>query len=53
MDNAQPVEQNDADGDEVTPVDVSTAFADVDGDAVLTYSAANLPDGLTIDPKQV
>ncbi|QQK64438.1 tandem-95 repeat protein [Cobetia sp. cqz5-12] len=50
VDNAQPVEQNDADGDEVTPVDVSTAFADVDGDAVLTYSAANLPDGLTIDP---
>ncbi|MBR9754013.1 MAG: tandem-95 repeat protein, partial [Gammaproteobacteria bacterium] len=51
VDNAQPVEQNDADGDEVTPVDVSTAFADVDGDAVLTYSAANLPDGLTIDPE--
>ncbi|MBU3008433.1 VCBS domain-containing protein [Cobetia amphilecti] len=50
VDNAQPVEQNDADGDEVTPVDVSTAFADVDGDAVLTYSAANLPDGLSIDP---
>ncbi|MCO7233574.1 MULTISPECIES: VCBS domain-containing protein, partial [unclassified Cobetia] len=51
VDNAQPVEQNDADGDAVTPVDVSTAFADVDGDAVLTYSAANLPDGLTIDPE--
>ncbi|MDO6671026.1 VCBS domain-containing protein, partial [Cobetia amphilecti] len=51
VDNAQPVEQNDADGDEVTPVDVSTAFADVDGDAVLTYSAANLPDGLSIDPE--
>ncbi|WP_405279402.1 VCBS domain-containing protein [Cobetia sp. Ld8] len=50
VDNAQPVEQNDADGDEVTPVDVSTAFADIDGDAVLTYSAANLPDGLSIDP---
>ncbi len=50
VDGAQPVEQSDADGEAVTPLDVSGAFTDVDADASLTYSAANLPDGLSIDP---
>ncbi|MDH0740006.1 retention module-containing protein, partial [Achromobacter spanius] len=38
------------DGQAITPVDVSSQFADVDTGDVLTYSATGLPPGLTIDP---
>ena len=37
------------DSSDVTPLDTSPAFDDLDGDA-LTFTAANLPDGLVIDP---
>ena len=37
------------DSETITPLDTSTAFEDVDGDA-LTYSATGLPPGLSIDP---
>ena len=37
------------DSEDIAPVDVSTAFEDIDGDT-LTFSADGLPTGLTIDP---
>ena len=37
------------DADMIVPVDVTTAFSDVEGDT-LTYTAAGLPTGLTLDP---
>ncbi|MDH2421976.1 VCBS domain-containing protein, partial [Cobetia litoralis] len=46
----QPENQSDNDGESITPFTVSDAFTDVDNDAVLTYSASNLPDGIEIDP---
>ncbi|WP_176494055.1 VCBS domain-containing protein, partial [Cobetia sp. 5-25-4-2] len=46
----QPVNQSDNDGDTITPFFVADAFTDVDNDAVLSFSADNLPDGIAIDP---
>ncbi len=43
------VDQSNKDGDAISPVDASEAFADPNGDP-LTYAAANLPAGLSIDP---
>ena len=40
--------QVDDDADLIAPVDVTSAFSDVEGDT-LTYTANGLPDGLTID----
>jgi VCBS repeat-containing protein/CshA-type fibril repeat protein len=40
--------QDDADGEDITPLDVSGAFTDPDGDD-LTFTASGLPPGLTID----
>ncbi|MEL6521937.1 MAG: DUF4347 domain-containing protein [Pseudomonadota bacterium] len=37
------------DSDTITPIDASAVFTDPDGDA-LTFSATNLPPGLSIDP---
>ncbi len=45
--NGTVAEQNDNDADAVS-LDVSSFFADVDGDT-LTYSASGLPTGLSID----
>ncbi|WP_166802398.1 putative Ig domain-containing protein, partial [Microvirga pakistanensis] len=42
-------DQANEDAQGITPLDVSTFFSDPDGDT-LTYSASNLPDGLSIDP---
>ncbi|MEN5144550.1 VCBS domain-containing protein [Brevundimonas diminuta] len=42
-------DQEDADAETITSLDVSGFFADVDGDA-LTFSASGLPQGLSIDP---
>jgi large repetitive protein len=42
-------DQSGNDGEPITPVDVTGAFTDVDGDT-LSYSAAGLPPGLSIDP---
>ncbi|MFP1683150.1 Ig-like domain-containing protein [Alloalcanivorax sp. C16-1] len=44
-----PEAQSNDDSDTVTPLDVSGAFADVDGSDTLTYSADGLPPGLSID----
>ena len=41
--------QSSTTGQTVTPVDTSKAFSDPNGDP-LTYSASNLPKGLSIDP---
>jgi hypothetical protein len=41
--------QSGGDGQAVSPLDVSAAFDDVDGDT-LGYTATGLPTGLTIDP---
>ena len=38
------------DAETIAPIDVTTAFNDVDTTDVLTYSASGLPAGLTIDP---
>ncbi|MDO6786392.1 VCBS domain-containing protein, partial [Cobetia marina] len=46
----QPADQSDNDGDTITPFFVADAFTDVDNDAVLSFSADNLPDGIAIDP---
>ncbi|WP_176503914.1 VCBS domain-containing protein, partial [Cobetia sp. 5-11-6-3] len=46
----QPADQSDNDGDTITPYFVADAFTDVDNDAVLSFSADNLPDGIAIDP---
>ncbi|MBO1907986.1 tandem-95 repeat protein [Microvirga sp. 3-52] len=43
------VDQANEDAQGITPLDVSTYFSDPDGDT-LTYSASNLPEGLSIDP---
>ena len=43
-----PPQQN-LDGEDIDPVDVSGAFEDIDGDA-LTFTADNLPQGLTLNP---
>jgi len=43
-----PPRQND-DGETIAPVDISGVFEDIDGD-VLTFSAVNLPAGLSINP---
>ena len=43
-----PGDQANADNDAITTLDVSGHFSDVDGDT-LTYSATDLPTGLTID----
>ena len=42
-------DRSNKDGDTLAAVDASLAFADPNGDP-LTYSAVNLPAGLTIDP---
>jgi len=42
-------DQTNLDADEIASVDVSGAFSDADGDT-LSYSATELPQGLTIDP---
>lgn len=42
--------QDSVDGQAITPFDVVDLFADADDGAVLTYSATDLPDGLSIDP---
>ncbi|WP_114953922.1 Ig-like domain-containing protein [Sphingosinicella terrae] len=42
--------QANADSDAVAEVDVSAAFADLDASDALTYSAAGLPAGLTLNP---
>ena len=53
--NAAPIvgsktaDQTNRDGDAIAPVDASQAFSDPNGDP-LTYAAANLPAGLSIDP---
>ena len=41
--------QEGVDSFEVTPLDTSPAFDDLDGD-LLTFTAINLPEGLVIDP---
>ncbi|WP_353400610.1 putative Ig domain-containing protein, partial [Hydrogenophaga sp. 5NK40-0174] len=46
---AQPANQAGVDGQGITPIDVSGAFSDVEGDT-LTYSASGLPAGLSINP---
>jgi len=46
---SQPGAQTGDDGQLITPLDVSGAFTDVDGDT-LGYSASGLPPGLVIDP---
>ncbi|MDO6823777.1 VCBS domain-containing protein [Marinobacter sp. 1_MG-2023] len=45
---AQP-DQTSTDGETITPLDVSVNFSDVDTSDVLTFSASNLPTGLSID----
>ncbi len=42
-------DQSDNDGDAITTVDVTSFFSDPDGDT-LTYTASNLPTGLSLDP---
>ncbi|MEM8772430.1 MAG: Ig-like domain-containing protein [Pseudomonadota bacterium] len=42
-------DQNNNDGETITPLDASLAFNDPDGDP-LTFSATDLPPGLSIDP---
>jgi VCBS repeat-containing protein len=42
-------DQTNLDADEIDSVDVSGAFSDADGDT-LSYTATELPQGLTIDP---
>ncbi|MDR6603056.1 VCBS repeat-containing protein [Achromobacter deleyi] len=42
--------QNGADGQAITPVDVSGQFSDTDNGDSFTYTADGLPPGLTIDP---
>ncbi|WP_176090513.1 retention module-containing protein, partial [Achromobacter anxifer] len=42
--------QSGADGQAITPVDISRQFTDVDNGDVLTYTATGLPPGLTLDP---
>ena len=43
------VAQSNKTGNAIAPVDASQAFSDPNGDS-LTYSASNLPKGLSIDP---
>ncbi|MGB2683751.1 MAG: VCBS domain-containing protein, partial [Olleya sp.] len=43
-------DQNDADGNTITNIDISSAFSDTDNGDTLSYSADNLPEGLSIDP---
>ena len=45
----QTADQTSSDGQVITPLDASKAFKDPNGDPV-TYSASNLPKGLSIDP---
>ncbi|WP_353400624.1 putative Ig domain-containing protein, partial [Hydrogenophaga sp. 5NK40-0174] len=42
-------DQVDVDGNTIAPIDTSSAFTDPDSSDVLTFSAAGLPTGLTID----
>ena len=42
--------QADNDAETITAIDTSTAFSDADLSNTLTYSAADLPAGLSIDP---
>ncbi|MDO6440946.1 VCBS domain-containing protein [Marinobacter sp. 2_MG-2023] len=45
---AQP-DQTSTDGETITPLDVSGNFSDIDSSDTLTFSASNLPAGLSID----
>jgi len=47
--NAQLPPLHNLDGETVTPIDVSVAFEDIDGD-ILTFTATGLPAGLFINP---
>ena len=46
-----PIPTQDSTGLDVVSLDISVSFADPDGTDVLTYTATNLPPGLTLDPQ--